>query len=229
MGGAVSADNAGAVHREQHWQVLDGHVVNHLVIATLQERGINRDHRLHAFAGQSCSESHRMLLGDADVEIALRKTLGELHQPRAFPHRRSDADQPRVGLCHVAQPLAEHLGERRLARLGRSQTDGRVELARTVIRHGIGLGQLVALALLGHDMQQHRAVQVTQVVQGGDQRVEIVSVDRAEILDSQFLEQGCRRHQPLGIFLQPPRQAQQRRRSAEHLLGGAARGGEQPA
>ena len=72
MGRAIGADHAAAVDREQHVEVLDRDVVHQLVVAALQERRIDRDHRLGAFAGHAGGERHRVLLGDGDVEVALR-------------------------------------------------------------------------------------------------------------------------------------------------------------
>jgi hypothetical protein len=46
VGGAVGADQAGAVQREDHRQVLQRHVVDQLVVATLQEGAVDGHHRL---------------------------------------------------------------------------------------------------------------------------------------------------------------------------------------
>jgi hypothetical protein len=71
MGGAVGADQPGAVHREAHRQILDRDVVHDLVVGALQEGRIDRAERLHALGREAGGEGHRMLLGDADVEGAL--------------------------------------------------------------------------------------------------------------------------------------------------------------
>ena len=54
--------------------------MDELVVAALQEGGIDGHHRLDALAGHAGRERHRMLLGDPDIEIALRKALLELDQ-----------------------------------------------------------------------------------------------------------------------------------------------------
>ena len=46
MGGAVGADNACTVQREHHGQFVQSHVMNELVIRTLQKRGVNRHYGL---------------------------------------------------------------------------------------------------------------------------------------------------------------------------------------
>ncbi len=129
------------------------------------------------FNAPTGGESHGVLLGDADIVVTIRELLGKAHHPRAFAHRRRDADEARIGGGHVAQPVAEDLRIGRLRCCGRRlNADVRLELADAVIEDGVGLGLLVALALLGDHVQELRPLQVTQVLQRRDQRVEIVAV-----------------------------------------------------
>ena len=68
-----------------------------LIIAALQKRGIDGDNRLLTLARKTRRESHRMLLGDTDIEITLGKTLLEFDQAAAFtiagviPYKRLSA------------------------------------------------------------------------------------------------------------------------------------------
>jgi hypothetical protein len=68
MGRAVGADKPGAVDGEAHRQALNGDVVHHLVVGALQEGRIDGGEGLEAFHRKPCSESHRVLLSDADIE-----------------------------------------------------------------------------------------------------------------------------------------------------------------
>ena len=79
----VSADQARPVDGEAHRQLLDGHVVHHLVVAALQEGRIDRSERLHPVGRQPGGEGHRVLLGNSDVEAARGELLGEEVQSRA--------------------------------------------------------------------------------------------------------------------------------------------------
>jgi hypothetical protein len=99
-----------------------------------------------------------------------------------------------------------------------------VELRYAVVQHGVGLGQLVALALLGDDVQELRTLQLGDVLQGRHQRVEVVAVDRADVVEAELLEQRARRDHALDVLLGALGELQQRGRDAEHLLAGAARG-----
>ena len=75
MGGTIGADQAAAIKREHDRQILYGDVVDQLVVAALQERGVNCHHRPHPICGQSCGERHCVLLSNGYIEIASRKFL----------------------------------------------------------------------------------------------------------------------------------------------------------
>ena len=226
MRGTVSAHQARTVQRKHHGQVLQGHVVNQLVVAALQERGVDGHDRLHAFAGHACGERDGMLLGDAHVVVAVGKALFKLDHARALAHGRGDAHQARVLRRHVAQPLAEHLGERLLGGRGwLGQAHAGVELAGAVVGHGVGLGQLVALALLGHHVQELRALQALDVFQRRDQRVEVVPVDGADVVKAEFLEQRGGHHHAFGLLLEALGQFEQGRHRAQHGLAHVLGGG----
>src|SRR5438552_3502208 len=79
VGRAIAADEAGAIERKQHRQVLDRDVVDQLIVAALQESRIDAHDRPHALAGEARGERHRVLLGDADVEVAAGKLLRVPH------------------------------------------------------------------------------------------------------------------------------------------------------
>ena len=204
--------------------------MDQLVVGALQEGGIDRHHRLEALAGQARRERDRVLLGDADVVVALREALLELDHARAFAHRRGDADQALVGRGHVAEPVPEHLGEGRLARHQRlHQPDRRVELAGAVVVDRIGLGELVTVALLGDDVEELRALELAQVLQGRDQGIQVVAVDRADVVEAELLEDRARDDHALGMFLEALGEFEQRRCVLQHVLRGVARGGVEPA
>ena len=73
MGCAVGADEAGAVDREAHRQILDRDVMHNLVVGALQEGRIDRAERLEALGGEARGEGDCVLLGDADIEGAIGK------------------------------------------------------------------------------------------------------------------------------------------------------------
>ncbi|KGX49628.1 hypothetical protein Y025_5571 [Burkholderia pseudomallei TSV32] len=222
---AVRADEARAVDREHDGQVLQRDVVNQLIISALQERRIDRHDRLEPFRREAARERHRVLLGDADVVVALREAFLELDHARAFAHRGRDADHARIEFRRVAQPFAEHLRVGLLrGRRRRFDAFRRVELAGPVIEHRVGLGELVALALLRHDVQELRPAQLLDVLQRRDQRIEIVPVDRPDVVEAEFLEEGGRHDHALRMLLELARELQHGRRDAQHALHARTRG-----
>src|SRR3546814_18701321 len=90
-----------------------------------------------------------MLFGDADIKVAIRKTLREFDQPRALAHRRRDADDQRILLGGAAQPVAENLrvAERTDGFIDRKCPSTGIELGDAVIFDWVGPGRSDALAL----------------------------------------------------------------------------------
>ena len=109
MGRAVATDETRAIECKHDRQILQGYIVHELVIAALQEGRINRDDRLEPLAGEASGKGYGMLLGDRDVEVAIRKALGIFDEPGAFAHRRRDTDDGGVSLSHVAEPVTKDL------------------------------------------------------------------------------------------------------------------------
>ena len=226
MGRAIGTDQTGPVQGQHHGQFLQGHVVDELVVRALQKGGINGHHGFYALAGQPGGKGDGMLLGNAHVVIAVREAPMKLHHARAFAHRRGDAHQALVLRGHVAQPLAKHLGKGGLGGGGgRDNADLRVELARAVVSDGVHFGQLVALAFFGDHVQKLRAVQLADVLQRGDEGVEVVPVDGADVVEAEILKQRGRHHHAFGMLLQLFRQLQQRGDIFQHAFAHATGGG----
>ena len=202
MGCAIGADQAGPVQGKDHWQVLDRHIVDQLVIGPLQEGGINRHHGFEPFCGQTGGKSDRMLLGNADIKVTLRKARLKLHQSRTLAHGRGDADQALILGRHIAQPLAKHLGESRFGRRCRLlQAHVRVKFARPVVGDRVGLGHFVALPFAGNDVQKLRAGQVFDVFQRRQQGIEVVPVNGTDVIKAKLLKQSSRHHHAFGVLL----------------------------
>ena len=74
MSGAIRADQSGPIHGEQHRQILQSDIVNHLIPGALQEGGVNGHDRAQAFCRKAAREGDGMLFGDADVKATLWMT-----------------------------------------------------------------------------------------------------------------------------------------------------------
>ncbi len=207
MGLAIGAHESRAIHRESDGQFLDRDIVHDLVVAALQEGRIDRGERPHAFASETGGKGHRMLLGDADIEAASREALGEFVEARARGHRGRDRDDSVVVLGFGDESLGEDVLIVRRAGLGLHLRAGRdVELHDAMIFVRRLLGRRVAMAFAGDDMHQHRAaiIAVAEILQHRQQMIEIVAVDRADIVEAElFEERAAAGHHAAGIFLGP--------------------------
>ena len=111
-------------------------------------------------------------------------------------------DQTRVLLGGVVQPGAEDLGVARRPGQSLVQPPGlAVEGGDAVVRHRLALGGFVAAALLGDQVQQPRTGDAAHVAQGAQQPRHIVAVDRADVVEAEFLEQGAAHHHALHVLL----------------------------
>ena len=104
---AVSPHNARAIDSKQHRQLLNGNVMDNLIVGALQEGRVDRYHRLVAANRQARSKGYRVLLGDSHVEILVRVFFGKLHHAGAFTHGRRHRHQHVVFRRRFAQPVAK--------------------------------------------------------------------------------------------------------------------------
>ena len=193
MGRAIGTDQPGAVYGEAHRQVLDRHVMHHLVIGALQEGGIDRAERPHPLRGEAGGKGHGMLFGNADVEIAIGVRRLELVQPGARRHGGGNGADRAVTRGFGQQGLGEDRGIARRTGGGLGLFAGDdVELLDAVVLVRRLFGRAIALALLRHDMDQARPFGgIADVFQDRHQLVDVVAIDRADIVKAQFLEQGA--------------------------------------
>ena len=70
MRGPVVAGEPCAIHAEEYGQLLQSHVVNDGIEGALQEGRVDSTDGPEAARGQAGGEGHRMLLGDAHIEVA---------------------------------------------------------------------------------------------------------------------------------------------------------------
>ena len=225
MGGAIGPDITGPIDGKAHRQVLDRHVMHDLIIGALQEGGIDGAERAHALAGEARRKGDGVLFGNAHVKAAAGEEFGEFIEAGARGHGGIDGDNARIVLGFLDQRLGKDrgIGGRIGDRLGLRPGDD-VELGDAVIFVGRVLGGAIALALLGDDMHQHRAVDdLAHVIEHGQQMIEIVPVNGADIVEAQFLEQRAAGEERAGEFLGAARPfVKERRQLLGDRLGGLA-------
>ena len=151
---SVLSDQACMAAEEHHRQVLQCHIMNHLVIATLQESRINRKIWANAACSQPSSQRDRVLFRNAHVEEAFGIGFGKFTRSRAIPHRCGDYSHTIVLRAQTAKRLTDHTARMNLR-------------SRTSPFHFIGgnamegvrffLCRAIAMPLLRDGMHQHRA------------------------------------------------------------------------
>ncbi len=133
-----------------------------------------------------------MLLGDPDVVDPVREGVRELLQADGLQHRRRDGHDVLALLAQLDHLVAEDggpVGARGLDRQARVGVDG------TDAVEAVGLvleGGLVAAALLGEAVHDDRPAEPLGPGQRRLQRLDVVAVDRADVLQAQVLEHALR-------------------------------------
>jgi len=89
---AVLADESRAVDGKHDGQVLEAHVVAHLIVSALEDRGVDGAAGPHAAGGEACREGYGVLFADTDVEKAVRETFLEGLEAGARGHGGRDAN-----------------------------------------------------------------------------------------------------------------------------------------
>ena len=192
--------------------------MNQLIISALQERRINRDHRLHAGRRESCRKGQRVLFGDSDIEIALGMLLRKTHHPGTFAHGRRNRHQLWLPGSHVAQPVAENLAVTRLARRFGNDAIGRRKLANTVVQNRVFFRRQITFPLSGHHVQELWAIELAQVRQRRHQNIEIMPVDRPDVVETEFFEQCAGHDHALHVLFCAPRKVEYGRYSSKYFF-----------
>ena len=137
-----------------------------------------------------------MLLGNPDIEHAGRECRAEQVKPRARGHGCRNTDDPVICARFGDQGVGEHAGvARRIGGRLVLLTGDDVEFGDAVILVFRLFGRRIALALFGDGMNENRAVMVVaDLGEQIDQKFDIMTVDRADMIPAQFLEHRAARN-----------------------------------
>ena len=202
VGLAVFAHQSGPVHRQHHMELQHGDVLQDLVVAPLQEGGVQRHHRHHALLGKAAGHGYRVFLCDAHVKGPLGIGFLEFRQAGAAGHGRGNGADPGILRCQGLQGLAEGVGEGHFF-AAKALAGGGVEFSDAVEPGGIPFRGGIAAALFGDHMHQHRCFPVPGSPQQADEARQIVAVHRAQVLDAHVLENGGGQQETLDPVLDP--------------------------
>ena len=169
------------------------------VESTLQEAGIDGEHRDHPLLRQSRRHGHGVALGDAHVEKPLGPRGGELLQARALRHGGGDGAQPAVLPRHLHKLVTQDVGK--IDAPPQVRPDSGVKGGHAVAPLRLDLGGLVALSFHRAHVEQHRAGHLPGPGQGGAQLLHIVPVHRPQVGEAHVLEHGAGVDGPLHAAL----------------------------
>ena len=108
------------------------------------------------------------------------------------------------------------------ARRLRRVADGRVELRDAVIEDRILLGARVPVALFRDHVEELRALELLDVRQRAGERVDVVAVDRPDVVEPELLEQRAGQQHPLRVLFPALRELLDRRQLRQDFLAAAA-------
>jgi hypothetical protein len=187
--GAVVAGDAGPVEAEEHRLAVEGDVEVDLVDGPGQEGRIDGDHRPQATHRHARRRCDGMLLGDADVEAAVREALAERQQAGRVGHGGRDRHEFGAGLGRLHQRLGEGLG-----------VAARLDARRVVhVLDRVAFGGLVAASLLGEHVDDDGPLEGLAVLEGLLDLGHVVPVEGAQVVDAEGLEERRRlEHLPDG-------------------------------
>ena len=191
MGRPIGAHQPRAIHGEAHGQVLQGDIMHDLVEGALQEGGIDGAEGLHAVRRKARREGHRMLLGDAHIKGAVGKGGAEEIKPRARRHGGGDGDDALIPRGLLDEAFGEDLCIGGSAGLGlRLRARRRIIGADPVHAVSGGLCGRKTLALVGERVNDDGGGHIPRALERLDESIDIVSINRANIIEAHFLEPG---------------------------------------
>ncbi len=204
---------------------MQGNVQQGLIVGAVEERRVDRDHGMgspHCESGGTC---HGMLLGDPDIEEAVRMHGTEVAEPGGPGHGSGDCDDLGTSVRLADERFCECLGPGTHGGSSRLPS-ARVDHADTMEAVGIvGLRRQVAATLLRQAVHDHRPGIPGGTLEGAFHQCDVVTVDGTDVLDAQVLEHPLGRDNVLDALLDT---VQRLEHGATHD-GGAIQGPTTPA
>ena len=107
---SVTSDQSCSVNGKYNRELLKSHVMDNLVICSLQKRRINRHNRAHASRCKSCRKCHSMLFCNSYIKKAIREHTVETGQPGSIFHCSCNCCNVRILFCFCTHNFSKHIG-----------------------------------------------------------------------------------------------------------------------
>mmetsp|Transcript_6686 Transcript_6686/g.11914 ORF Transcript_6686/g.11914 Transcript_6686/m.11914 type:complete len:215 (+) Transcript_6686:850-1494(+) len=201
---SVISHHTSTIQYQPNGQVLNGNIVDHLIVTTLHEGGVDTTEWLEALAGHSGGEGDGVLFGNTHVEGTLGESSSEDVHAGSPRHGGGDAHNLamfRRGIDHGVGHNRGEGGSGHLA-LDLDSCFG-VEFGHTVHTIGGGHGGRIAVSLGSLDMQQYGFGRITipQFFEDGDQILQIMPVNGTNVEEAQLFEEGAAGYKSTGILV----------------------------
>ena len=187
---AILADQPRTVKQQRHVQLRHTNVMYHLVKRPLEERRIDRKVRLHTARCQPSCHRNGMFLRNADIHHAARKTLRKVRQARTRRHSGGNRDDFFIRFRHFGQRFRHYLPIGRQCSLLARRTGFHIERRRAVEALRLILRRAVSISFFCEHMHDNRLIQLFDGLQCVLQCLEIMPVNRAEIMEAKAIEES---------------------------------------
>ena len=107
---SISSDKPRPVNRKYNMQFLKTHIMQDLIVSSLEKRRIYRHHRNKPRRGNSCSKCHGMFLRYAHIKSPVRKPLCKYRHTGSFSHGRCDRHNPVIFFPKLHKLSGKHPG-----------------------------------------------------------------------------------------------------------------------
>ena len=108
----VPAYEARTIEAEDDGVLLQSHVVDDLVVSPLEESRVDREDRFQSLEAETGGECRPVLLGDADVIVAVRKAPLETRETGAVRHGCGDRVDSGIVLAETDHRFPESVAVR---------------------------------------------------------------------------------------------------------------------
>mmetsp|Transcript_109522 Transcript_109522/g.315413 ORF Transcript_109522/g.315413 Transcript_109522/m.315413 type:complete len:109 (+) Transcript_109522:863-1189(+) len=108
MSRSIITNEPSTIKDEANWEVLNGNVMDHLVVSTLQKCGVNTAERFQAFARHTSSHANCMLFCNTDVKCTLWESSSENIHTSSTGHGCCDTNNTTIFYRCVDQGIRKN-------------------------------------------------------------------------------------------------------------------------
>ena len=197
----VASHQSRAVYRKHDMQLLLAHVVENLVISSLQERRIDCHHRHQSCLRKSCSKGHSVSLRNSHVKEPVGIQPCKTRKPGSIRHGRCDCHKLRLSLPQFLHHSRKDICIIGLRTPGEQLSGLNIKGLCAVKSGGMLLSRQIPIAFFRDHMNEHRSPHTLRLGKRLAHRLDVAAVHRSEINDSHLLKVHARNQKLLDSAL----------------------------